>query len=641
MKNLRHTIQEQAAKLGRASSKLGAKEFNRLAKEVVLKEFSEAAINFGGKGIAAGGAGGLATMLGVGAYQIDRMPEGPQKDAAWAKFRDQLASSAAMMGVMVAGASVANKAATSPGLSPRDIRSTLKRMVTPGGKEAVASRATAPSPAEQFQIGAPVTVKRSGGAIENNWKVKNIDTVQGTVTVETTGGLRKTVKADDLLALNPQMKAEAMGEYAIPLNPIENFKVDTPVTVRRTNGVTEKNWSVKRIDRGQGTITVQNPEGLSKTLRADVLLELNPHLLQPMMLRSPALRSAMKPLNSTTLSPRKGAKILRRAILPEEAAAPGITPKVLKEMGVGPVRSVTVDNATYHLSQVFSLGGGRTGAVAYIETPSGIRAHVVYRSNSQATWRVAQSSIRNRHFGKGIAESDTQLPLVLSQDLHQASKRPIDLPDAPIDMGGSTNPGAFLLYALSEDGLGSTVAHTPNGGYASRAYMESMAESATPLARIGRTLETPGGKEVPLPADIKLPPAEKLPNFDQPGSSFEYENGRYAQINGGDGYLKGTLYDSHDGSVRYLLIEDRQGRVSVAGVELNDSPLTSFGVRKHYLDLEGLDHPLMEYASQVPVDFGGNQSNSYMSNWNYVRELPLIQHYYRHKGIPLPAAIGH
>ena len=46
-----------------------------------------------------------------------------------------------------------------------------------------------------------------------------------------------------------------------------------------------------------------------------------------------------------------------------------------------------------------------------------------------------------------------------------------------------------------------------------------------------------------------------------------------------------------------------------------------------------MDAPLFEYFLQIPEAFGGKKEPGYGSNWNYVRELPIIRYYYAQQNL--------
>ena len=100
--------------------------------------------------------------------------------------------------------------------------------------------------------------------------------------------------------------------------------------------------------------------------------------------------------------------------------------------------------------------------------------------------------------------------------------------------------------------------------------------------------------------------------------------------------MKGLVYLSHDESVRYLFFENEAGLTMLAAAEVTQAPISELGLRSRYLDVAGMDAPLIEYGDQIPEAYGGVRAGGYQSNWDYVRELPIIKLYYEAQGRPVP-----
>lgn len=114
----------------------------------------------------------------------------------------------------------------------------------------------------------------------------------------------------------------------------------------------------------------------------------------------------------------------------------------------------------------------------------------------------------------------------------------------------------------------------------------------------------------------------------------------YARYVGGSGKMMGRVFLSHDKTIKYLFIQDEDNRVMLSGAELLTAPVSLLGVRTRYLDTRGMDTPLMEYGAQIPEQYGGRKKYRYQSAWALVRELPLIERYYRDLGKKQPPVSG-
>jgi hypothetical protein len=340
---------------------------------------------------------------------------------------------------------------------------------------------------------------------------------------------------------------------------------------------------------------------------------------------------------TTPLSPESATRIVGGARFPErpsDSAFGRVTPAMIATAGAMPVESMTVNGVTFHLSEPFDLGSGRLGVVAFIERDGVAEAHILYRSNSQAMWRVCPFSFNDAHYGKGIGESDTMMPIEVTMELHRMSAEgPIPLRDpetgaAPaVRPGDPASPASRLFYGLVER------------GFIADSYGEQVHMATAPLwprrPGVAPELRTGGGGTGVNPAalaDISSMPPGLLPNLSHEVASFTYENPRYAAINGGNGTLTGHVFASADGTLRYCFVEDSEGRASLASVERADGEITSYGTNAEVYNLEGMDEPLMEYAMQVPREYGGSPSSAYMRNFRYCRELPIIRFYYESLG---------
>jgi hypothetical protein len=245
-----------------------------------------------------------------------------------------------------------------------------------------------------------------------------------------------------------------------------------------------------------------------------------------------------------------------------------------------PRYKLQLDGITYYCSNpVYNENIVRPAIIALVCKDGHVYPRVFYSSNSQACWRVAPLiEYQPFYIGKGKDENDTQLPIAVQIALNR-------LP---------TNPkkSSVLLHHITgqnEDNYCQEV--------------ESIALS-----------EFPG----------------LLPNFGNPILVTEINASKY-------GKLKASLFASKDGSVQYLFYEDKNGRAFLAVVEkVKDNPINSYGVRKNAFELLGMDAPLIEHACMISKEFWAEAEwepkypeGRYSSNWNYVRQIKIIQDYYR------------
>jgi hypothetical protein len=137
------------------------------------------------------------------------------------------------------------------------------------------------------------------------------------------------------------------------------------------------------------------------------------------------------------------------------------------------------------------------------------------------------------------------------------------------------------------------------------------------------------------PSEIRIKKPNLNPDFSNPVDSYEITTGT-------SGRVQVEVYKSKDASLSFTVMKDSDGKVWIADVYPNHSSLNQFGIPAKQPDLGDLAAPRWEYKVQVHPDYDRGIPNpmdsEYISNWNYVREIPVIQDYYRSKGLAVPAA---
>jgi hypothetical protein len=318
----------------------------------------------------------------------------------------------------------------------------------------------------------------------------------------------------------------------------------------------------------------------------------------------------------------------------------------LRAMGLEPRYSLVIADTQMAVSEPFAFAGGRQAMIAYVEHNGQVIPRLLYRSNSQAVWRVTDG-VRSfdGHIAKGLSESDTMMPIEASAAFHRLAAGELVPVQDPATRAPAENGPAQAMVAMrlvTQDHFAPTDGRTfvtEGVHYYTTEYAEG--RTARTLGSADRSLATPGGAVVvPVPSTVRLPPDASLPDFSQPPSeTFPIQMPALQRITG-DGQLTGQVYLSRDGTLRYLLAEDSAGRISVIGVEPADGGLSSFGNRLEYVDDTGITAPLFEYGLQIPAEYGGSRSSAYQLNWNYVRELPIVQRIYSERGIAPPEPLA-
>jgi hypothetical protein len=179
---------------------------------------------------------------------------------------------------------------------------------------------------------------------------------------------------------------------------------------------------------------------------------------------------------------------------------------------------------------------------------------------------------------------------------------------------------------------------TVGNTYVSKEYASWIPLMPQPFSTVNGRLKTPTGSEVADPERTLLPADMLLPNFGTEEMSVKFKIPAYAKFTRSNGELIGKVFPSRNGRVRYYFVEDSQKRVFLSCVENLDSPVCILGLRTQYLDVKGMDSPLLEYGFQIPESYGGTKQSRYQVNWNWVRKLPIILYYYSSTGQPVPDA---
>ncbi len=308
----------------------------------------------------------------------------------------------------------------------------------------------------------------------------------------------------------------------------------------------------------------------------------------------------------------------------------------LRSMNAVPRATLAIGKTTIHLTHPFAFYGGRQLALAFVEVDSEIYVRVLYRSNSQFTWRMCDAT-DGGHIGKGFHEFDKQMPISVTVALLKLHNEPQIL-KAPTGIE-SRSPSALaklILQGLTVDRRSEQCISEADGSYYTREYASFIPSQPMAFSRIRNWLTTTRGARIADPAAVDLPPREKLPNLQMPVLSFGFFSPAYAAENDGDGDLVGRVFRSSDETTRYLFFEDSRGRAVLSAVESVLPEVNAMGLRGRYLDTRGMDAPLIEYFQQIPEEFGGSKEPGYRSNWKYVRELPIIKYYYAGQNREVP-----
>lgn len=301
----------------------------------------------------------------------------------------------------------------------------------------------------------------------------------------------------------------------------------------------------------------------------------------------------------------------------------------LKKQGLLPKHTMSIGKATYYCSDLFDYHG-HLMITAFIELEGKVYPRLFYHSNSQGTWRVMpyakKMDGRVVWYGKGKTEADTQLPTSLICALnkqHRVLSSKVDL--------------SFLVETADYSGI-ATQTNLP------ATFMNEIRIDLSLLDNESQYVpyEHPGTqtkpKEIIDPKSLTMPgDKSKWPNFKR---KFEFKHTlpQYGEV-------KVCIFPSQDESLVYMFYEASDNRAFLANIEnVKDAEINKFGVRARSQYMRGMDAPLIEYPNKIhspPNDKAVPYlcSGTYQSNWNFVRELPIMSLYYTEQGKTLPPAV--
>ena len=301
----------------------------------------------------------------------------------------------------------------------------------------------------------------------------------------------------------------------------------------------------------------------------------------------------------------------------------------LKKDGLSPNNKLTVDNVTYYCTQPFKLGKNHVAVIGLVELEvqkgqKQVFPRLFYLSNSQGTWRTMPGALKMgqelKHYHKGIAESDTQLPMALNIAL---LKLPLAEPKAsPMHINAGDLVKTYNLMHLSYD------VRIQELGLIDQQFEDVHGSQSLKSNQLAR------------PKAVLMPSLPKQPNFAKPIKEEEITLPLYGKV-------IARVYLSNDKSLQYLFYETQEeqqpGKVFLASVEDLEIKIGRYGVREVGFKANHMDSPLLEYRQQIHPDYRPNsdrppiQDYHYDWNWDYIRELPIIQTYYTARGQIIPS----
>lgn len=322
---------------------------------------------------------------------------------------------------------------------------------------------------------------------------------------------------------------------------------------------------------------------------------------------------------SAMLNQEQSTEILSRAVIMGDPWKQGgneypLSSGNLLSNGLVPVFGVQVDGQMLALSQPFQLSDGRGAALGFVPMNEGMKVRSFYLEPRTGMWQFASDIIRGpraegmAQVTEGYGGASTVLPVVLQRTL-------TDL---------VTAHGFREITTVNPDFLfaGTTVAYDTMQEYRealSRGQMRSDFYREVDRQPVVINAQS-GDKSKAMPQLLSVN-ANVSPNFER----FEGHFVTYSTL---AGQVQIDVFKSYDEMVTWMFCSDEYGRTWIGEIEVN-SPLTSTGCRKNWVEAGDLMTPLYEYSTQAGGQGDPNDVRKGMVGmWNtYLSKIPLIQEY--------------
>ena len=317
---------------------------------------------------------------------------------------------------------------------------------------------------------------------------------------------------------------------------------------------------------------------------------------------------------STSVSPAETQRILGRI-------EDGNYSSVLATKGLVPKRKYVLESGqTIYLSDVVNVEG-RLHAWAFVEHKGKVYPRLVYKSNSQGIFRLADYvSVRNGNiswYSKGLfGEEYMSIPSDMQRELLQKTQ------DSVRNMQESD-----LVEVVSQD---------KSANLTDLAMEQKVNFKKETIIAIPNNKKYPtrtSGYKIPEPEAITIQNREFAPDFSSPISTYK-TNTKLA------GDVDVYVYKSQNGKAEFTVFRDSGGKIWFADIKSSDSvPINQHGISSIGYEYDGLTAPRWEYTTQIHLKYvgeGHKTDQSYSSNWEYLKQIPEIQEWYKVNNIPIP-----
>lgn len=288
----------------------------------------------------------------------------------------------------------------------------------------------------------------------------------------------------------------------------------------------------------------------------------------------------------------------------------------LEKAGLAPEYETKVDEQEIYLSKIFQLDSGQPAVISYVPTEEGeVALNSYHRDLTTGLWKMLPDYVRRPNslqiseFGYGYGENSLVLPVQLQQTLAQLE----------------TKYGAQRMAERNTDFL---FAGMTRGYSSSQEYSERLAARQMR----GNYYEEVAGE--PYNHDFQMISGEKKPPYTQSinvqtAPNFDDLVAKYGTTTVFVGPTFVKCYKSNSGEYLYAFDRDSRGRAWIGQIENLQSPVTSTGLRRDWVDGGALLTKLYEPSREAgewgdPKDVRG--ANVCM--WNgYLKYVPLIEEF--------------
>lgn len=309
-----------------------------------------------------------------------------------------------------------------------------------------------------------------------------------------------------------------------------------------------------------------------------------------------------------------------------------MTPKILEEAKLTPRFKITLEGTTvWFSSRCYDIGEGRIATVAYVkykDKKTGedkIVARSYYQSNSQGVWRYLAGYTLDSQgdidwFGKGHGEESVTLPI-------QAQEAMAKIESQYGAFGGIPNP--MLIFAGTAWDLDKKKIEPVNMNITHYIEVDQI-----PIKPEGNFYSDSHGKKI-KPEEMEFTNPQDKPDFSKgPIREFDLISDMYKD-------MKIEVYKSHNNKYSFMFCRDNRNRVWLGGMEV-DAPFSSTGMREKWVNAGDLATPSYEYSIPGANYTGGfgndaDRKGPYTDMFkNYLSKIPIIQEYYKARGIETP-----